>query len=487
MRDYSGWKRRQCKVTGLLLDVKNPRIPPAERNLAQSELIAELVEHDDVYGLAKSIVENGYFPTETLVAIKEDGQNVVVEGNRRLAALKVLISPESAPEKHQKKFRSLAVKITQGALNEVDTLTAPSREEATPLIIERHKRSHVQRWEPAMQAQFYQSLLDGGATREDLENNYSITQAELANSLRMHMLYRVACGLDLSDDVREKVRDPRSFPLTSLERVVCESIHGREFLRIEPDDENVFVVRSKPESFKKAFARIVEDIATKKATSRRLNNAKGIKSYLSEIENYRASDDEKEKFGIGELVKAVPAESPKESPKLEPRPLRQSRSLIPTGVRCFLGSPRICAVFKEVKQLHTDRFPNASAVMLRVLLEMAVSHRLDRIQAWKDWVDGRRVRQKKPEDWYPPLKDQLVWLVDKNVLGLKGLPFKSLKQFAQRQPECLNLDSLNQFAHNQYAMPTQDELRKIALILGPVWDGLLKELPQTGANGAEDA
>lgn len=432
-------------------------------------------------------MESGYFPTETLVAVKEDGHEVVVEGNRRLAALKVLISPESAPEAHWKKFRALALKVTQGVLDEVDTLMAPSREEATPLIIERHKRSHVQSWEPAMQAQFYQSLLDGGATREDLETNYGITQAELADSLRMHMLYRVACGLELSDDVREKVRDPRSFPLTSLERLI-ESVQGREFLRIERDDENVFIIKGKPESFKKAYAKVVEDVAQNDVTSRELNNAEAIAKYLDRIEDYRPSGKGTGQFPIRDLVKATAVGTPKEAPKPQPRAPRQSRSLIPTGVRCLLGSPRICDVFKEVKRLYTDTFPNSSAVMLRVLLEMAVSHRLDSIQAWKDQVgERRRAKKGKPDDWYPPLKDQLLWLVDKNVLALEGLPLKSLQRFAQRQPGFLSLDSLNLFVHNPYEMPTQDELRKIAVILEPVWDGLLKEPPKTGTEGPKDA
>jgi len=478
MRNYSGWRRKTCKVTGLLLDARNPRIPPAGRKLAQAELIAELIEHDDVYGLAKSIVESGYFPTEILVAVEEDGEKVVVEGNRRLAALKVLVSPVSAPEQHQKKFRALAVEVAEGALDTVETLIVPSREEATPLIIERHERSHVQEWEPAMQAHFYQSLLDGGATREDLKNKYGITPAQLAASLQMHWLYRVACGLELSGEVHKKVRDPRSFPLTTLERVVVESPDGRAFLRIEADEENVFIVKGKPESFKKAFARIVQDVAMTPAMSRRLNKAEQIRAYLNGIADCRPSAKEEGRFAIKDLAKTIAVEPPREPPKPEPRAPRESRSLIPIGTKCLLGSPRICDVFKEVKNLHISGFPNSSAVMLRVLLEMAASHRLDRIKAWRDLVEKRRIKDRKPDDWYPSLKEQLVWLVEQNVLGLKGPPLKSLKQFAQRQPECLNLDSLNQFAHNPFSMPTQDDLRRIALTLGPAWEGLLKEHPE---------
>ncbi len=43
--------------------------------------------------MAKSIVLRGYFPNEPLLAIKEKDRYVVVEGNRRLAALKALREP----------------------------------------------------------------------------------------------------------------------------------------------------------------------------------------------------------------------------------------------------------------------------------------------------------------------------------------------------------------------------------------------------------
>jgi hypothetical protein len=98
LKDFSSWPQRAISVTTLQLDPQNPRIPPTDRELTQPELIAELVEHDDVYGLAKEIVEQGYWPLESLIAVKEGSKSIVVEGNRRLAALKVLINPTLAPE-----------------------------------------------------------------------------------------------------------------------------------------------------------------------------------------------------------------------------------------------------------------------------------------------------------------------------------------------------------------------------------------------------
>lgn len=65
--DYSKWPLKAMSATNLFLDPENPRIPATGRRLSQRELIAELVEHDGVYELAKSIAENGYFPNEVIV------------------------------------------------------------------------------------------------------------------------------------------------------------------------------------------------------------------------------------------------------------------------------------------------------------------------------------------------------------------------------------------------------------------------------------
>jgi len=98
MIDYTKWKESSLSVTNLLLDPQNPRIPDSGESLSQRDLLADLVTNDKVYELAKGIVENGYYPVEALIFVEEQKNKYVVEGNRRLAALKLLISPEIAPK-----------------------------------------------------------------------------------------------------------------------------------------------------------------------------------------------------------------------------------------------------------------------------------------------------------------------------------------------------------------------------------------------------
>jgi hypothetical protein len=87
------WTTSRRSVASLHLDAKNPRLGRETSARAPREIIQYLFEHDKALDVAESIVARGYFPNEPLLAIKENNQFVVVEGNRRLAALKALREP----------------------------------------------------------------------------------------------------------------------------------------------------------------------------------------------------------------------------------------------------------------------------------------------------------------------------------------------------------------------------------------------------------
>lgn len=87
------WPTAQRSVTSLHLDPKNPRLGRETSVRAPREIIQYLFDHDKALEVAYSIVTRGYFPNEPLLAIKEDDHLIVVEGNRRLAALKALREP----------------------------------------------------------------------------------------------------------------------------------------------------------------------------------------------------------------------------------------------------------------------------------------------------------------------------------------------------------------------------------------------------------
>ena len=77
----------------LHFDRRNPRLF-LEQDHSEDDLILRLWRDFAVDEVAMSIAHNGYFRHEPLFATTEDDQLVVVEGNRRLAAVRLLVSDE---------------------------------------------------------------------------------------------------------------------------------------------------------------------------------------------------------------------------------------------------------------------------------------------------------------------------------------------------------------------------------------------------------
>ncbi len=74
----------------LCFDRKNPRLF-LDGDLDESDLVERLWKEFAVDELALSIASNGYFEHEPLFVALENGKLVVVEGNRRLAAVRILV------------------------------------------------------------------------------------------------------------------------------------------------------------------------------------------------------------------------------------------------------------------------------------------------------------------------------------------------------------------------------------------------------------
>jgi len=87
---------RQLKIADLLLDLENPRISRAG---GQNDALQKILEDQGVklIVLAESIIEDGGLnPMDRFLVIKSpdiEGKYVVIEGNRRLASIKILHNP----------------------------------------------------------------------------------------------------------------------------------------------------------------------------------------------------------------------------------------------------------------------------------------------------------------------------------------------------------------------------------------------------------
>jgi len=80
---------QSLKVKDLSLDTHNFRtVPQADEASAIHPLIT--LDPGYFWALMESLVDNGYLPTESIIVLKQGRTLVVKEGNRRIAALKLI-------------------------------------------------------------------------------------------------------------------------------------------------------------------------------------------------------------------------------------------------------------------------------------------------------------------------------------------------------------------------------------------------------------
>lgn len=90
--------RERIPVSELHFDSRDPRLAEygVTERTNENEIISILWDTMDIQELVQSIVASGYFEQEPLIVAKEKRKFVVIEGNRRLAAVKVILDPDIA-------------------------------------------------------------------------------------------------------------------------------------------------------------------------------------------------------------------------------------------------------------------------------------------------------------------------------------------------------------------------------------------------------
>ena len=87
-------------IEDLIYDPKNPRLPSSlVKGDNEKDVINWMLSDAAILELMGSIGEKGFFPAEPLLVVKsaeKEGKYIVVEGNRRLTAAKLLKHPELA-------------------------------------------------------------------------------------------------------------------------------------------------------------------------------------------------------------------------------------------------------------------------------------------------------------------------------------------------------------------------------------------------------
>jgi DNA-binding transcriptional ArsR family regulator len=146
------------KTSILSFDPKNPRFYRLNDASSDSAVIEEMLDDESVHDLMLSIGQQGYFPGEPLLVFEDGDRRVVAEGNRRLAAVKLLNGELNAPARKSKSVEDIKNDTTNKP-DELPCLVYSSREEVLRYIGYRHITG-VKEWDSLSKAKYLKELCE---------------------------------------------------------------------------------------------------------------------------------------------------------------------------------------------------------------------------------------------------------------------------------------------------------------------------------------
>ena len=421
---------RAIAPSNLLVDAENPRLPqPNEGQREAMRSLAKLMPRK-ILALAKDIVKNGLNPADLpiVMSIQDSGNRyVVLEGNRRLVALKALENPDSFVGALDggalSAIRKLARRYQESPIDEIQCLVVKDRQNAEHWIKLRHTGENegagIVPWGGDETSRFR-----ARAGSKELS-------AQALEYLEQHNA--------LTPEERRKV------PVTSLKRLLATpevraklglDLHGGQ-LRVCAEDERVT----------KALKYVADDLASKDGTKvKDIYTKEQREAYAARLPR---SIVVRPKKGKGRSIEADAAKpQAKARSTRKPKRARPRDTLIPRD--CILGvkHPRIRAIEDELRSLSLDSHTNAVSVLFRVFIELSVDEYIDS----HDLPTGAHDKLRNKMD--AVLKDLLS---HKKLTRQQAKPVrKAMAKGAYLAP---SIDLMHDYIHNQNVFPAPGDLR----------------------------
>lgn len=183
------------RVSDLFLDPENPRLAETSHTKSQASIQKVLEKEFDLQPIMDSLYRNGFFWEEPLLAVKEkinekgNPVHVVIEGNRRLAALKFI---------HENPARFPDANL-RADLEEVPVIVRTDREETLSFVGFRHITG-IMPWESAAMAQYALRIVNGGNTIEHVADLIGDTTRKIRRLIRTQSIIEHAKEIGLTPD-----------------------------------------------------------------------------------------------------------------------------------------------------------------------------------------------------------------------------------------------------------------------------------------------
>lgn len=444
-------ERKYIHVDDLLLDPLNPRHRLIE---AQADLLTFFACQRETRRLAQDIMENGLVLAVSPIVIKtpsieKEESNLqasqsytVLDGNRRIAAIKLLRNPEAARNRTaEEAFRKILQRNggREYIPEEIDCLIVDTREEARIWIERLHTGAKggigQMPWSAVQQARFDRV-------------KYPLSRSFL----------RFLQRFDLISD---------NYPISTLERILDSA---KNYMQYEIDEDGITFFYDEQELRKfgeKIFSHVEKgkDDTGNPIDSRALRTKEDVERYLERIGLPRGNRDNA----------TAPIKIPLDSPphtysKAKQSTPRKNQSIVPSELKLSPKSTSIRVLWQELKKINPSKFPYATAFLIRGLLAVG-SYEFCKAHMQDFKLNEERLRKLGVQKC---LKKINKYLFEKKIILCRDK--ENIHRFLTDQDSNLSIFALHDSSHLAGHAPSRDDLQKIMEKITPLLKGMIEDL-----------
>ncbi len=461
-------------VAGIVLNPKNYRHRPVEsQEQALALLYGDDLKRNEMLALATDIAKRGLDPSNLpILAPTKDGYWRVLEGNRRLASLKVMASPDVLPELDGLSEAQLrAYKVKLGDLvddadlqRDVLCFVTDDDEYADHLIYLKHTGTTAHRgagtvlWDTEGRARYETSL--GG--QEDKPKSPSNRQA--ADGLAL--LDALAIEFAGDEEMEAWIEKARKRGLTILGRLLIRSEHQAR-LGVQVVDGTARFTARRP-ALRTAMGRVLTEMNTPRLNTRVTNTVADRGAYLDSIdEDLPVSSEQLDE----PEAPSPPGDGQNKAKKSKHRKKNVPMARAFKDLTLHHASAKTQALLHELKSLHIEEYPYTLAIGIRSLIDLYTA-------------DVMRELKKPVADSPSERARQCLRLIEPANTPKRQRKFPRIHDaLTGKEVGDLSIDTMNGFMHRETHNPSTDTIRKQVVDYEPWLRALDEHVDVTLTNG----
>ncbi|MDC7785090.1 hypothetical protein PQJ75_02355 [Rhodoplanes sp. TEM] len=370
---FAGFKYESVPLKEIVLDDRNPRIVSQTPLSSQSEIVSYLYENEDLEAFIKKISSEGKnIGAERPYVVKKGSGYVVVEGNTRIAAYKLLTGLMKPPKDYAGTIPHISENI-RNSLLKVDCSIAPNRDAMMPIMASAHfGTGDKSKWGYLGSRKAVYDEWKSGKSLPKLAKLFNVAQSEIKELILEYQLYLKSLSLSWTPTEKEILLKP-NLAFNPPVRFLQTSGH-KEKVGISYDTVNLKVVLGKDAD--KKFKHLLQKLV--------ISPVKGLgatASYEAVFADYGTAASSVASGGKKASAASNSGSSGKQGPANAKTGGGTSSAPKPGSLFGYsikkINNALVAQLLKEAREINCKKYPAAATFLLRNITETILKHIID--------------------------------------------------------------------------------------------------------------